>query len=55
MAGLGLTGTISGGDGADLHGAWEDADHKVMVLADRTDGETAIEFNILIGPAPAQN
>lgn len=54
MAGLGLTGTVAG-DGANLHGAWEDADHKVMVLADRTDGETAIEFNILIGPAPAQN
>lgn len=51
MSGIqGLTGTASTPDGnGNVYGAWETADKKLLVIADRTDGQVEIEFNLLLG------
>ncbi|MBI4921770.1 MAG: hypothetical protein HY834_08470 [Devosia nanyangense] len=53
MAGIGgLTGMIEDRGAGNVYGIWETADHKVLVIADRTEGEVEIEFNVLIGAKP---
>jgi hypothetical protein len=46
----GLAGTATTPDGSgNAYGAWESADHTMLVIADRTDGQVEIEFNFLLG------
>jgi hypothetical protein len=46
----GLTGTVTAADSnGNVYGAWETADKKLLVIADRTDGQVEIEFNLLLG------
>lgn len=53
MAGIGgLAGTIEDRGEGNVYGIWETADHKVLVIADRSGGEVEIEFNVLIGAKP---
>ena len=54
MAGIGgLTGKLEDrGDGV-VYGTWETADKKTLVIADRSEGAVEIEYNFLLGDAPA--
>lgn len=54
MLGLGgLTGSITKPDAnGNVFGAWETPDKKLLVIADRSDGQVEIEYNILLGPKP---
>jgi hypothetical protein len=54
MQGLGgLTGSVTAPDtNGDVFGAWETPDKKLLVIADRSDGQVEIEYNILLGPKP---
>ncbi len=54
MQGLdGLTGSVTKPDAnGNVYGVWETADKKLLVIADRTDGQVEIEYNILLGPKP---
>lgn len=46
----GLSGAVTGPDSnSNEFGAWETADKKLLVIADRTDGQVEIEFNLLLG------
>jgi hypothetical protein len=47
----GLAGKVVDND-AGTYGSWESADHKVLVVASRSDGAVEVEFNLLLGPAP---
>ncbi len=50
MEGLGgLAGSVTPKGDNDVYGAWETADKKLLVIADRTDGQVEIEYNILLG------
>ncbi len=54
MTGIGgLAGTIEDRGEGNVYGAWESPDHKLLVIADRTEGEVEIEYNVLIGTKAA--
>ncbi len=50
----GLIGKLDDRGDGNVYGAWETPDKKMLVIADRTEGEVEIEFNLLLGDTPAQ-
>ncbi len=55
MGGIGgLTGKLDDRGDGQVYGSWESADKKLLVIADRTDGAVEIEYNFILGDAPAQ-
>ena len=47
----GLVGSVTpAASGGNVYGAWESPDKKLLVIADRTDGQVEVEFNLLLGP-----
>jgi len=48
VASLGFTGAVTDGGNGNAYGAWESADHKTLLAANRTDGQVQMEFNLLL-------
>jgi hypothetical protein len=44
-----LKGRIEDRGDGNVYGAWESGDKKLLVIADRNDGQVEIEFNLLLG------
>jgi hypothetical protein len=54
MGGIGgLTGKLDDRGDGQVYGTWETADKKLLVIADRNDGAVEIEYNFILGDAPA--